>query len=104
MKLYLKDPKSGKDSVTLTAFIVGFAVCLAKLALSGMVIGGIEFSVFSGLDFSLAVGSLGAIYGYRKTTDNAASALAESKVKSSVVKRDVVGFGRGTPPVEGEGE
>ena len=69
MRMYMKDPGSGRDSVTLTAFIVGFAVCLVKLALSGMIIAGIKFSLFSGVDFAAAVGSLGMIYGYRKSTE-----------------------------------
>jgi len=69
MRYYLKDPGSGRDSVTLTAFIVGFVVCLGKLALSGMVIHGFNCGDFSGVDFAAAVGALGAIYGYRKATE-----------------------------------
>jgi len=90
IKIYLRDPKNGKDSVTLTAFIVGFIVCLAKLALAGMTIYGTEFAPFSGVDFAAAVGALGAIYGYRKMTD-----------KADAAANNVVA---GKPPVEGGGE
>ena len=78
--MYMKDPGSGRDSVTLTAFIIGFAVCLVKLALAGMIILGVKFSAFSGVDFAAAVGSLGVIYGYRKST--------EANRKSNIVASD----------------
>jgi hypothetical protein len=89
VRIYLRDPKSGKDSVTLTAFIIGFVVCLAKLALAGMTIRGIDFAPFSGVDFAAAVGALGAIYGYRK--------MSEDKTATTQVAS-------GKPPVEGGGE
>ena len=67
--MFLKDPRTNKDSVTLTAFIVGFAVCLGKLIVSGTTIHGMTFSAFSGFDFAAAVGALGAIYGFRRMND-----------------------------------
>ena len=92
MRLYLRDPHSGRDSVTLTAFLIGFVVCITKLALAGMTIEGTTFSPFSGVDFAAAVGALGAIYGYRKASDNKGSNTTVNVVKT------------GKPPVEGEGE
>ena len=36
--MWLKDPKTGEKSVSLTAFAVGFVTLLLKLLLSGVVI------------------------------------------------------------------
>lgn len=65
--MWLKDPKSGEPSVTLTLFVWGFVVCLAKLILSGFSVGSLNFSLFSGVDFAAAVGALGAVYAMRRT-------------------------------------
>ena len=67
--MFMRDPKSGKDSVTLTAFVVGFAVCLAKLIASDLTIHGMAIPHFSGADFATAVGALGAVYGFRRMND-----------------------------------
>lgn len=63
---YLKDPKSGKESITLTAFMVGFLVCTGKLLLSGVTTNLITFEPFSGMDYAAAVGALGMVYTLRK--------------------------------------
>ena len=65
--MWLKDPRSGEASVTLTFFSLGFVVCLAKLVLSGFSIGSVNFSLFSGVDFAAAVGALGAVYAMRRS-------------------------------------
>lgn len=65
---FLKDPKTGRESVTLTAFVVGFLVCTGKLLLSGIKTDLITFEQFSGSDFGIAVGALGAIYTLRKNS------------------------------------
>jgi len=65
--MYLKDPKTGKESITLTAFFIGFLVCTGKLLLSGIKTDMITFEQFSGADYGMAVGALGAIYTLRKS-------------------------------------
>lgn len=67
--MWLKDPKTGKKSVTLTIMISGFAVALAKLLLSGITYGEFSFAQFSGSDFAAVFGAVGAIYTARKYTD-----------------------------------
>ncbi len=68
MNLYLKDPKTGEPSVTLTAFVAGMAVAVLKLLASGITIGSITLSQFSGTDFAAVVGALGALYWARRNT------------------------------------
>lgn len=65
--MYLKDPKSGEPSVTLTAFVVGMAVSILKLLVSGITVGSITLSQFSGTDFAAVVGALGALYWARRS-------------------------------------
>jgi hydrogenase/urease accessory protein HupE len=67
--MYLKDPKTGEKSVTLTAFALGFGVATLKLLFSGIEIGSLTLSPFSGGDFAAVVGAVGAIYAVRKHTD-----------------------------------
>lgn len=57
---------NGKPSITRTAFGIGFVVCLLKLAFSGLGVGSITIAPFTGGDFALAVGALGAIYSLDK--------------------------------------
>jgi hypothetical protein len=67
--MYLKDPKTGKKSVTVSILMSTFAVCLLKLLLSGVSYSDFTMGVFTGADFATAVGAAGAIYGFRKHTD-----------------------------------
>lgn len=67
---FIKDPKTGEQSVTLTMLVVGFSVSLLKLLTSGMIYGSINLGTFSGADFAEVVGALGAIYAARKHSDN----------------------------------
>lgn len=60
--MYLQDPNTNEKSVPLTAFVSGFVVCLLKLVFSGIALGSLKLSVFSGGDFAAAVGALGTIY------------------------------------------
>lgn len=69
MSLWISDPKTGKKSVTLTLLVLGVFVCTAKLALSGITLGGITVETFGGTDFAAVVGALGLLYGSRKYTD-----------------------------------
>ena len=63
----LKDPKTGKPSITLTAFVVGFAIVNIKLLLSDIQITeSFQMSTFTGVDYSAAVAALGGIYVMRK--------------------------------------
>jgi len=69
MKVWIRDPKTSKSSVTLTLLVIAFFVSIIKLLLSGMTIQGISLGEFSGTDFATVVGSIGALYGFRKHTD-----------------------------------
>lgn len=67
MNLWIKDPKTGKESVTLTVFIYGFTIATIKLLLAGLdVMGKFEFSQFTGVDYAAVIGALGAVYTMRK--------------------------------------
>ena len=69
MHFWLKDPKTKERSATLTLLVYGYFVCLAKLLVSGVIIGTTQLGTFTGVDFAAAVGALGALYGVRKYTD-----------------------------------
>lgn len=64
--MYLKDPKTGQPSVSLTAFVLAFGVATLKLLLSGITVGAVVLSQFGGGDFAGVVGAAGAIYWARK--------------------------------------
>jgi hypothetical protein len=66
MAFYLKDPKTGKASVTLTMFVVGFLVATGKLLVAGMTIVGFKMEAFTGVDYAAAVAALGGVYTLRK--------------------------------------
>jgi hypothetical protein len=68
--MWIKDPKSGEPSVTLTAFSLGFAVSLLKMLGSGIQVGPVTLSQFGGGDFAAAVGAVGAIYWARRNAGN----------------------------------
>jgi hypothetical protein len=68
--MWLTDPDTGKKSVTVTLLIWGFLICTTRLLLSDIKIGIIHLGAFSGSDFALAVGAVGAIYAARKHSDN----------------------------------
>jgi hypothetical protein len=87
MKFWVLDPKSGKPSVTLSLMVLGFCVATFKLLVSGMTIHGIAFESFSGTDFAMVVGALGALYSVKKFTNKDSAELKKNK-----------------PPVEGPGE
>jgi hydrogenase/urease accessory protein HupE len=67
--MWIRDPKTGEKSVTITAFVAGFGVATLKLLLSGVAVGSVTLQPFSGSDFALVVGALGAIYTARKYSD-----------------------------------
>jgi len=68
-RLLFRDTTTGKPSITVTAFFWGFLVVNAKLLLAGMQVGSFVFSAFTGVDYSAAIGALGAIYVARRATD-----------------------------------
>lgn len=68
--MWIKDPNTKEPSVTVTLLVIGFIVCTLKLLTSGFSFGNISLGTFSGSDFALAVGSVGAIYWGRKHTDS----------------------------------
>lgn len=72
--MWIKDPKTKEPSTTLTFFTIGFVVAIVKLTVSNIVIKygelfSMTFPEFTGIAFGAVIGSLGAIYGYRKFTD-----------------------------------
>ncbi len=66
--MYLKDPDTKLPSVSLTLLITGFVPCLLKLLTSGIQFGNMNLGTFTGSDFAIAVGALGALYWGRKYT------------------------------------
>jgi hypothetical protein len=67
---YLKDPKTGEESVTLTVFVTGVLVSTLKLLTSGLSIGTVVLQPFTGVDYAAAIGALGAIYVMRRNSDH----------------------------------
>ena len=67
--MWLKDPKTGKKSVTLTLFLIAFMVAITKVLLAGLTIKELSFGAFTGADFAAVVGAMGGVYGFRKFTD-----------------------------------
>lgn len=64
---FISDPKTGKESVTLSVFIYGFTIATIKLLFAGMQIGEkFKMSDFSGVDYAAVIGALGAVYTMRK--------------------------------------
>lgn len=70
MNVWITDPKTKEPSVTLTAFVIGFIVCLFKLVGSGVAIGSIKVAIFSGVDFAAAITALGGVYSLKQHVDN----------------------------------
>lgn len=68
--MWILDPKTKEPSVTITMMVPGFLVCILKLLISGLTIGGLTMGHFSGSDFATAIGALGMIYAARKHTDS----------------------------------
>jgi len=66
-KILIKD-SDGKPSVTMTAFVTGFVVVNLKLIVSGLTLAGYKMAPFTGVDYSAAVGALGAIYVMRRSS------------------------------------
>lgn len=65
--LFIKD-SSGEKSVTVTAFILGFAVVNLKLLGSGLTVAGLTLAPFSGTEYAAAIAALGAVYVMRRAT------------------------------------
>ena len=66
--MFIKD-SSGKKSITMTAFVLGFLVVNAKLLMSGITIGSIVFAPFLGSEYALSVAALGSVYILRRKID-----------------------------------
>jgi hypothetical protein len=65
-KLVIKNVKTGQPSYILTAFIVGIFIVNIKLLLSGVQIGDVKMSEFSGVDYASSIAALGGIYTLNK--------------------------------------
>lgn len=59
---------SGKKSVTVTAFVLGFLLINLKLLVSGMTLFGYQMTAFTGSEYSMALTALGGIYVLRRAT------------------------------------
>jgi hypothetical protein len=66
---FLIKNSDGKKSVTMTAFVLGVVVVNLKLILSGLTIGGLTITPFSGVEYAAALTALGAVYVLRRQTD-----------------------------------
>lgn len=66
MRFWLKDPKNGKESVSLTAFAAGFGVATIKLFVAGLTVGSFTMSAFTGSDYALVVGTVAGLYWARR--------------------------------------
>lgn len=79
-KLFISN-KKGEKSATLTAFCYGFIIVCTKLILSGVEIGPVKLSDFSGVDFAAAVTALGGVYvlnkNHRKKDDTPPNSSGE---------------------------
>lgn len=69
MKLPMIKDTTGQESLTATAFVVGFTTCCLKLIFSGVTVAGVTLAPFTGSEFGIAVGALGAIYVLRRQGD-----------------------------------
>jgi hypothetical protein len=78
MNIWITDPRTKEPSVTLTAFVVGFVVCLFKLIFSGIAIGSIKLAIFTGVDFAAAITALGGVYSLKQHVDNLAKGAANN--------------------------
>ena len=67
--MFLKDPKTGERSVTMTVLLASTGVALVKLLVSGMAFGSIVLDKFSGGDAAAVIAAAGAVYAARKHTD-----------------------------------
>lgn len=67
--MYLKDPKSGQKSVTMTMMVVGYIVALFKLLFAGVAYKSFSMGAFAASEFAIIIGALGALYAGRKYTD-----------------------------------
>jgi hypothetical protein len=66
---YVTKDIKGNRSITRTVFILGSIVVHIKLIFSGMTFNGFIFEKFSGGDYGMALGALGAIYVLRRNTE-----------------------------------
>lgn len=66
--MWIKRP-SKEFSVSLTFFMIGYMVATLKLLISGLQLGSVQMQPFSGTDYAAVVGSLGAIYAFRRNSE-----------------------------------
>jgi hypothetical protein len=63
---FLIKHSGGEKSLTATCFIICFIVINVKLILSGVTIGTVTLSQFSGVDYAAALAAAGTIYAMRR--------------------------------------
>ncbi len=64
-KILIKNT-DGKPCIVTTAFVLGFIVVNLKLILSGVTIKEVVLNSFTGSEYAVAIGALGAIYVMRR--------------------------------------
>jgi hypothetical protein len=64
--MWIKDPKTGEKSVSLTLLVAGFVTLLGKVLLSGVVIADANLGTMSASDFAMAISPLAALYWGRR--------------------------------------
>lgn len=67
-KILIKD-SSGKPSITMTTFVMGFVVVNLKLIFSGVDLNGFKMAAFTGGEYAAAIGALGGTYVLRRSTE-----------------------------------
>jgi hypothetical protein len=65
-KLVINNVKTGQPSYILTAFMMGVGIVNFKLLMSGMQIGSLKISEFTGVEYAAAMAALGGIYTLNK--------------------------------------
>jgi hypothetical protein len=66
---WMKDPKTGKSSVSVTLLFLTTCVGLVKLLLADMTFGSIAFGAFSAIDYATLISANAGLYGWRKKQD-----------------------------------
>jgi tetrahydromethanopterin S-methyltransferase subunit E len=79
MTIWLTDPVTKQPSVTLTAFVWGFAVCTVKLLIGDVAYGALNLGHFGGGEYSAAIAALGGVYVMRRNLNANTSTTQDAK-------------------------
>lgn len=67
--MWLKDPKTGEKSVTVTILVGTVLVAALKLCVAGLTYKEFSFGAFTPTDYSVMLGAAGTLYWGRKHSD-----------------------------------